>query len=341
MPDIKVISGHRGTYRLNHSQPEARGRAAAIYRARDAMERDVCVKLYWGHLRDLDESDKLSYQREHEAYQALVHPNILELIDFGIDEAESFFLVLPWCAGGDLRQAMKRRRFFPVTDAAPVLKQVAQAIDFAHSRGFVHGDIKPENILFGLADSHPYLSDFGSADRAAFLEQITAAKSFATTTAYLSPEQIEGGTTTSRSDIYAFGMTAYELLTGRMPTEGRDPTLKQLLAKIHGDLLDAADANPHLPRHAARALMLALDVSPRRRPDTALAFCEMLCGERPIPLAYPKRRSDSVAWYKQATVIAAMVAALGAIVVALINIVPNLVGHGSAKPPATQQQPRP
>jgi serine/threonine protein kinase len=234
---------------------------------------------------------------------------------------------------------MQRRQFYSVTDALQLLRPVALALDYAHSRGFVHGDVKPENVLFDVDRSHPFLSDFGSTRRAAYDERISAAGAGRGTTIYLSPEQIRDSAATASSDVYAFGMVAYEMLTGRMPVDEREPAFKQMIAKIEGRLLPAGTANGQLPKHVAGALMAALAVDPRDRPATTSQLCAMLAGELALPRpsrAFGRRRLTTS---QRAAIITATIAAIGTIVVAVIESLPRW--RESSAPAATQAgQPR-
>jgi len=127
-----------------HDRPFAFGRASVLYEGLDSDGRAICIKLY--HKAKSIYLD--DFARELTALRNLQHPNILPVLDFGIDTTDTPFIVVPMCKGGDLRSVLRTgRAFLPVREAIPLLAQVASAIDFAHGRGFIHGDIKPENIL--------------------------------------------------------------------------------------------------------------------------------------------------------------------------------------------------
>jgi len=299
----------------------------------------VCIKVYIDPLArpgllDFDAApsrvETRDFAREFQAYNELKHPNILSVLDYGRDSTQfhTLFLVLPWCEGGDLRRSMSNRQFFPLTDALPILRQVALAIDYAHGRGYVHGDVKPENILFfSPALTHPFLSDFGSARRAAYVERASGAADHSGpgTTAYLAPEQISDDTTTASSDIYSFGTVAYEMLTGRLPVNiGQNP-YHQMVAKIGGDIVHASVANPHLPAHAAAALMAALSIKPEDRQATATMVCQMLAGEIPQTgaRAAPKRSRRRLSTAQKLALWTAIITTIGTILVAAVNIIPS------------------
>jgi serine/threonine protein kinase len=216
-------------------------------------------------------------------------------------------------------------------------------LDYAHSRGFIHGDIKPENILFASDAGRPFLSDFGSARRAAFVEQVhTQSGELAGpgTTSYLSPEQIDDTSTTASSDIYAFGTVAYEMLTAKLPVEVRQSVYRQMSAKMSGDLIQARVANPRLPRHAADALMKALSVDAAIRPATALLVCQMLAGEASVESqskGFSNRMSRRrLTRAQRLALLTAIITAVGAIIVAAVNAIPSFFGRGVAHQESTK-----
>ena len=190
-------------------------------------------------------------------------------------------MVLPLCQGGDLSKVMRGRNFFPMREALEVLTQVAAALDHSHASGFIHGDVKPENILFDQSTSHAYLTDFGIAKMFPFVESITAMRAGAGTTTYLSPEQVRSHQQTPRSDIYSFAVVAYQMLTGTLPFDDKAPMFEQLLAKIEGRIIDPQHANPMLSSAASDALRRGLSIDPLERPASAHAFCDLLCAADP------------------------------------------------------------
>jgi protein kinase-like protein/TIR domain-containing protein len=162
-----------------------------------------------------------------------------------------------------------------------LLLQTAAGLDAAHDAGFMHGDVKPENILLSEDRSRAFLSDFGMSKLFAIQERFTTqvpGEPAAGTTAYLSPEQISKGEQTALSDIYSFAMVVYELLTGRLPIDRDLPTFRQMLAKVKGETLDPRRFSPSITDEMAAALLAGLAVDPLMRPRSASAFCRMLIG---------------------------------------------------------------
>src|SRR5262249_13478460 len=174
-------------------------------------------------------------------------------------------------------------------------RQIAQAIDFAHARGIVHGDIKPENVLFrDEARSAAVLSDFGMSTHFALEEPISVlTRDAGGTTIYLSPEQISNNKQTARSDIYSFGMVAYELLTGAWAVPNDISAFQQMQAKVQGNLTPPRTHNPDLPSVVCDVLMRSLDLDPQQRPSSAALFCDTLEGRSILPEAPPARRETT------------------------------------------------
>ena len=271
----------------------------------------------------------------------LKHSHILPIIDFGVGTSENHtpFLVLPLCEEGDLRSLMKSRSFTPLDSALPILRQIALAIDHAHASGFIHGDVKPENILLGEQGSNCYLSDFGMSKYFQIVEMVSVSwapdeRGGGGTTLYLSPEQIDEGKQSPSSDIYSFGIVAYELLTGALPVDVAVPPFKQMRQKIDGKLIDPFQFNSALPRTARDALLQALKVDRDERPASAYEFCQMLTKGVPDDAARTikaKQRGKGIRnfWVSlepstKVAIITAVIAGIAAIVTAIIKIIPEL-----------------
>jgi serine/threonine protein kinase len=185
--------------------------------------------------------------------------------------------VLPFCTGGNLRELLRGRDFVSPQLFFPILQQIAQAVDFAHANGVIHGDIKPENILFrDEARQHAWLADFGISIFFPVSEQIVTKEApGAGSTAYLSPEQIGNNRQSPASDIYAMAMVAYEALTGRLPFDITAPPYKQMYAKVNGDLVNPLTANGRLTQTISDGLLAGLNIDPLKRPRTGVEFFEL------------------------------------------------------------------
>jgi len=171
-----------------------------------------------------------------------------------------------------------------MSQAGPILRKIAAAIDFSHDNGFIHGDIKPENVLVGSADNSDdlFLADFGMATYFPLTEDMDDTTWSRTveqkggTTAYMSPEQLDRLELSPLSDIYSFSLVAYELLTGRLPIDPNLPPFRRMKAKVEGDISDPRSANPFLSEKAAKAILQGLSVQPGERPRRARLICELI-----------------------------------------------------------------
>ncbi len=343
---MKRFEGEDGVYELTREEPIALGRLSIFLAARSLRTNgEVLIKAF----RDnADQSGSLvSVNREIKALRALKHPHILEIIDFNLGQHEGGtpFLVLPWCRGGDLEQYRRGVDFLPLDRAILMLRQIASAIDHAHAHGVIHGDIKPGNILFSETGDTAYLSDFGLAKYFDFTDRVRvseerrpsgdrAATFQGGTSAFLSPEQLLDNVQKTESDIYSFGLVAYELLTGRLPFDVHQPLYRQLHARVSGKLLDPLEANRNLSPAACAALNSALAARPGDRPASATSFCDMLMGapaKTPKPAGLGDSRGLVAAWKEleptgRAGVIVAIVGAVATTIGALVAVLPKFFG---------------
>ena len=289
-----TLQGRAFEYRLESDEPAFLGRLAVLYRATATTDgREVILKVF---RQEIAEADAVaSFYAELDALRTLAHPHVLPVLDYGEDDhpGRRRFLVTPYCRGGNLRRLLAGVEFVPIQHAMPLLRQVAAAIDYAHSRGVIHGDIKPENILLTEDRRTSLLGDFGVARHFSVKDDIatilSGGKSVAGTSAYLSPEQLSENEQSARSDVYSFGLVAYELLTGRLPFDLSAPPFQQMLARVQGNLLDPRISNPLVSPSVSSALMRGLAVDPSDRPRSASALCELLSPARAwdVFIAYP------------------------------------------------------
>jgi serine/threonine-protein kinase len=232
------------------------------------LEREVAVKLLAEHLAD-DPQFVSRFRREALAAARLVHPNIVQVFDFGLDDASGrHFIVMEYIRGHSgaelLRDADPAHPGLPLRDAIFILDQSCRGLEHAHRHGVVHRDVKPGNLLRS-DDGVVKLADFGIAKAGGdAVSRITQVGSVLGTAAYLSPEQAAGEEATAQSDLYSLGVVAYQLLAGRLPYEAQSLTelaLKQ--QREHPPLLDEID--PDIPHGVAQAVAKALEMEPRRR----------------------------------------------------------------------------
>src|SRR5205809_634720 len=204
------------------------GGMATVYLAEDMRHRrQVAVKVLRPELAATLGADR--FTREIETVAQFQHPHILPLLDSG--QADGFFYyVMPSVEGESLRDRLARHGELPIHDAVKILVEVVDALAHAHAHGLVHRDIKPDNVL--LSGRHALVTDFGVAkavSEATGRNQLTTAGVALGTPAYMAPEQAAADPHIDhRADIYAVGVLAYELLSGRVPFNG--PTAQSVLA---------------------------------------------------------------------------------------------------------------
>ncbi len=206
----------------------AAGGFGVVYKARDPfIKRTVAIKTCPADNDDL----RNRFFREAEIVGNLKHPNITIVHDFGV-EGEFAYLVQEYLSGEDLLAKIRDRRAMSVAEKLEILLQVAQGLGHAHSQGVIHRDVKPGNIRV-LEDGKVKIMDFGIAKLTTARTQLTQKGMTVGTVGYLSPEQVSDGQVTERTDIFGFGVMAYEFLTYRRPFSGK--TLGELIPRIMQD----------------------------------------------------------------------------------------------------------
>lgn len=239
----------------------------------ERLEREVALKLLAEHLAD-DPTFVSRFRREALAAGRLVHPNIVQVYDFGTDQAtHQHFIVMEYVRGRSCAQLLRDRGHLDVERAVDIVVQACRGLDYAHRNGVVHRDVKPGNLL--VSDSGVVkLADFGIA-RATGQSSITQVGSVLGTAAYLAPEQAHGEEAGPRADLYSLGVVAYQLLSGRLPYEAS--SLSELALKQQRESPLALDQlNPHVSRALAQAVALSISVVAQERPQDALALSELI-----------------------------------------------------------------
>jgi eukaryotic-like serine/threonine-protein kinase len=219
------------------------------------LERYVAVKLLAEHLAE-DSNFVSRFRREALAVARLVHPNIVQVFDFGFEAGSGRnFIVMEYVDGQSCAEILRDRGPLTPRDAVDILAQACRGLDYAHRNGVIHRDVKPGNLLRNT-DGVVKLADFGIA-KAAEQSDITKAGSVLGTAAYLSPEQTRGEPAEPGSDLYALGVVAYQLLAGRLPYEAASLTdLARLQEAGPPPALDEVnrDVPPALAEVVARSL---------------------------------------------------------------------------------------
>lgn len=270
-----VYSGmHCGVYEV--LEPLGRGGMAEVYKGyHPRLDRTVAIKILPASLAA--ESDfRTRFEREARAVAALKHPNVVQIFDFG-DTDGLYYMVMEYIAGSDLSHLLRDSGPLPLHPATALLRDIANALDYAHAQGLVHRDIKPSNVMLEttmndrgrMTATNPpsfraVLTDFGIA-------KIVGGGTGTTKTAmvgtldYMAPEQIRAsGEVDARADVYAFGVMAYQMVTGHLPFSGDNPGAV-LMAHLQQPAPDPRLARPDLPAALADAILRALSKDPDER----------------------------------------------------------------------------
>src|SRR5205814_1212982 len=205
--------------------------------------------------------------REALAAARLVHPNIVQVFDFGFDEGHhQHFIVMEHVPGHSCAELLRDRGHLDVDQGVEIVCQACRGLDYAHRNGVVHRDVKPGNLLVSGTDVVK-LADFGIA-RATDQSSITQVGSVLGTAAYLAPEQARGEEAGPRADIYSLGVVTYQLLSGRLPYEANSLSELALMQQRESPArLDRL--NPSVPRELGQAVAMALAIDQEARPADA------------------------------------------------------------------------
>jgi eukaryotic-like serine/threonine-protein kinase len=301
--DVTAVAGRPGgmlldgRYQLGPAL--ARGGMSTVYRATDTrLDRPVAVKVMDPRLA-ADPAFRARFEREARSAARIDHPAVVDVYDQGtglLGAGEPVvFLVMELVEGGTLRDVLRSRGALSVPAAVAVLVPVLDGLAQAHGRGLVHRDVKPENVLISRA-GEVKVADFGLVTAAAQAGASHAGMILGTV-AYLSPEQVATGAADARSDVYAAGVLAYELLTGAPPFTGDTP-ISVAYRHVHDDVPPPSSAAAEVPPELDDLIVRATRRDPAARPADAAAFLAALCrvAERariprtppPVPPAAPE-----------------------------------------------------
>ena len=277
------------------------GGMSTVYKAIDrVLERTVAVKVLAEHLSD-DDKFVARFRREALAVAKLIHPNIVQVYDTGVDEGRHY-IVMEYVEGRSGAQLLQSRGRLGPEVAVEIGIQACGGLEYAHRQGIIHRDVKPGNLMViggpaGRRGAAPNpqdpptgemtvkLTDFGIA-RAAEQTRLTQVGSVVGTAAYLAPEQARGDEATPASDVYALGVVIYQLLTGRLPWEGT--TLAELAIRRENERpLAPSSYDPEVPETLSTAVLRSLEGDPGLRYTTARelahALRDGLAGAEPLP----------------------------------------------------------
>ena len=255
----------------------ANGGMASIYEAIDTrLDRKVAVKIMHPHLAQ-DEAFVSRFIKEAKAAAALSHPNIVAVQDQGWNQSgvPAVFLVMELIEGHTLREYLNERGRFEVKDAINYLTPILSALAAAHTLGIVHRDIKPENILISK-EGRIKIADFGLARGEIIGSTMTAESSVILgSVSYLSPEQVQRGIADSRSDVYAAGIIAYEMLTGEKPFSADSP-IQIAYMHVNEEIPRLRSKRKDIPQALDDLIASSTAKNPDERPRTAGDFLTAL-----------------------------------------------------------------
>jgi len=267
------LSGELIDSRYQLIRQVANGGMASIYEAMDTrLDRKVAVKIMHPHLAQ-DEAFVNRFIREAKAAAALSHPNIVAVQDQGWNQGgvPAVFLVMEFIEGSTLREYLNERGRFEVKDAINYLIPIVSALSAAHSIGIVHRDVKPENIMISK-EGRIKIADFGLARGELIGSTMTAESSVILgSVSYLSPEQVQRGIADARSDVYAVGIVAFEMLTGEKPFIGDSP-IQIAYMHVNQDIPSVRSKRKDIPEALDALISRATNRDPDMRPRDAGEF---------------------------------------------------------------------
>ena len=322
LPDLAAALG--GAYRFEREL--GGGGMSRVYLAEElGLGRRVVIKVLPPELGAGVNVDR--FRRETQLAASLQHPHIVPLLTAGA-AGNLLYYTMPFVEGESLRARLARETELPVRDAVHILREVADALAYAHGRGVVHRDIKPDNVL--LSGGHALVADFGIAKaliQAAGSSRLTSVGIAIGTPTYMAPEQAAGDPNVDhRADLYSLGAMAYEMLGGRPPFSGMSPQ-QVLAAHVAEPVEDITKHRSGLPADLAELVMWCLEKNPADRPQTATEVLQALDaiatptgGSRPARFG---RRRTVGAWLRSPAgrrfTVTALVAAAAAVSWALLR----------------------
>jgi serine/threonine protein kinase len=258
---------HVGPYRVDGLL--GRGAMGHVYLAWSApLRRHVALKVLLPEVRD-DPEARRRLKQEALTVSLLSHPSIVGIHDYSVS-GDRAYLAVDLVDGGTLADLLTHP--LPLREVVRLLAPVAAALDHAHSRGVLHRDVKPSNILL-TRDGRPVLADFGLLKVAG--STTTEVGTVIGTPHYMAPEQAAGAPIDGRADVYALGVVAYQALTGVLPFD-RESAIALLMAHVHDAPPPPRSIAPWLSVDVERALLAALSKAPDERPATAGEFIRLL-----------------------------------------------------------------
>jgi len=299
-PIIDQLGTALGSAYTIERELEGGGMAHVFVAFDDTLQRRVAVKVLPESMAAAVSVDR--FRREILLSAGLQHPHIVGVLSAGVAEGLPYF-VMPYVDGESLAARLATNGRLTVPQAVSVMKDVARALAYAHARGVVHRDIKPANIL--LAGGAATVTDFGVAKALSSAQRsgaeghhvtLTDAGTSLGTPLYMAPEQAAADPDTDhRADIYAFGVTAYEMLVGQPPFAGLAPRAL-MAARMTEDPPHVCSQRPDVPKVLADFVMRCLERDPADRPQSAIELLAALEDPAMVSGAFGVPASDTGRW---------------------------------------------
>ena len=313
------------------------GGMSSVYRAHDkVLERKVALKVLHATLADQDDCVE-RFRREAQMVAGLQHQNIVGVIDRGEEDGQPF-IVLEFVSGRNLKQFVEREGPLSVERALELGMQIARGLAFAHENGFVHRDVKPQNVLLN-GDGEAKVTDFGIARSLDVKHGVTQTGTVLGTSDYIAPEQAQGQRVDEHTDIYSLGIVLYEMLIGAVPFTG-DNFVAVAMQHINETPPRVSEKRPDVPPRLDAAVARALAKQPDDRFSTMNDFgreleaClnEVRAGEgasETMVLSPPRAHSAQRARRRPRVPVAAIFVALGLATAVAVLAVGLARDHGS------------
>jgi len=347
-PDMEKELGH---YTLDREL--GRGFSSIVYEATDDRRQRVVALKVLTFLQTLSADRRVDlaerFRREAQAVSALSHPNIVAIYEVGQADDGRQFIAMECLPGETLRRRLRRSSPLSVPEAVAIAVRVADALHYAHGRGVIHRDVKPDNIFLAEEagmEATPKLMDFGIAHVLSD-QALTQDGTIVGSPAYMSPEQINGQPLDARTDVFSLAVTLCEMVVGAKPFEGDSiPAVMQQILRVAPDLRAVPD------RRLERVLTRALSKSPAARYPDAAAFADALRSAAPLAAAEASVATQIIAAAparpaaafrtRRGAVLGA--AGAGALALAALAALPLMTGRAPASAgaaPAVSQSPLP
>jgi len=264
-----VVVGEKIAGRYELEEVVGHGGMSTVYKAHDSLlERNVALKVLHQQYNE-DEDFVERFKREARSVAQLQHPNIVTVIDRGEEDGRQY-IVFEYIDGENLKELVVRKGRLDVRTALEIGLEIARGLSFAHERGLVHRDVKPQNVLLN-GDGGAKVTDFGIARSLDVERGVTQPGTVLGTSNYIAPEQASGQPVNAQTDVYSLGIVLYEMITGELPFPG-DNFVAVAMKQVQEPSPSVLDARGDVPLRIAEMIDRALEKDPEQRFPTMEAF---------------------------------------------------------------------